>query len=271
MQVIDRIEQLLKARGVPERKMRRALSDACGISYEAVRQWFANRNTNIEAQHVLAISKKWDGRLEWLLSGKGSMDKENIQIHQQNTPQIEKRGDGSFTIHNNSISEIETKYGVKRDPYLFEPEPEKKAITLEFVDIPYYQEAELSMGNGTIIHDDEHPGRSLSFQQDWLDSLGLEVEHLVVVKCKGSSMEPRIYGGDVVLINRKIDAIEDGSIYAINYGGDAKLKRLITRADGSLIIRSDNQNGMFPDETITESEADQLKIVGKAVWVGGML
>lgn len=170
----------------------------------------------------------------------------------------------------NSPDAVAKKFKVQRDPNLFESKPEKPKTPV-FVDIPYYQEAELSLGNGTIIHDDEHPGRSLSFQQEWLDGLGLEVEHLVVVKCKGDSMEPRVRNGDIVLINKDIEAIEDGAIYALNYAGDAKLKRLITRADGSLIIRSDNQNGMFPDDTVTESEADQLKIIGKAVWVGGML
>lgn len=258
------------------RQSQRQIALAIGISPQALNKWPRTGNASKEA--LYKFCEVTDVSYDWLLNGNGSMKLPKGLLARIAAMQDSSEAEldayiGAKDINeidNLKIAEIEKRFGVKRDPNLFETESEKPK-TPEFVDIPYYQEAELSLGNGAIIHDDEHPGRSLSFQQEWLDGLGLEVEHLVVVKCKGDSMEPRVRNGDIVLINKDIEAIEDGAIYALNYAGDAKLKRLITRADGSLIIRSDNQNGMFPDDTITESEADQLKIIGKAVWVGGML
>lgn len=70
----DRIRKLLIARGVPQRQQRRALSQACGISYEAVRQWFTGDTSNIDVDHLTAIAKTWKANLEWLITGKGPMD-----------------------------------------------------------------------------------------------------------------------------------------------------------------------------------------------------
>lgn len=251
-----RIAEAIKYSG----KSQRQIALDIGITPQALNKWPKTGKASTKAlfrfSYVTGVS------FSWLIEGNGDMVRSlpegvNSQYKTMTLPD---------TI---DFNDIERKFGVKRDPNLFESEHEKPETTT-FVDVPYYQEAELSMGNGTVIHDDEHPGRTLSFQQHWLDSLNLDPQHLVVVKCVGRSMEPRIFDQDVVLINKNIESIEDGAIYALNFAGQAKLKRLITRSDGSLIIRSDNKDE-FPDEIIEEHEASQLKIVGKAVWIGSTL
>lgn len=131
----------------------------------------------------------------------------------------------------------------------------------QFFDVPYFK-------NTPHSEDSTH---KLSFRREWLERMELDPINLVVVPCRGDSMGPRIRDGDVVLINKDVQMLEDGGIYAINYGGEARIKRLIKRFDGSLIIRSDNKSPEYTDEIVTEDMADQLKIIGKAVWVAGNL
>lgn len=71
--VIDRIERLLDERGVPKRKQKRELANTCGISYEAVRQWWTITE-NISTEYLKAIAKHWNASLDWLITGEGQMN-----------------------------------------------------------------------------------------------------------------------------------------------------------------------------------------------------
>ena len=69
MNVIDRIQNLLQARGVPRRSVRRELAKTCEICYEAVRQWFSGDTANIRNEHLVSIARKYKVSVDWLLSG----------------------------------------------------------------------------------------------------------------------------------------------------------------------------------------------------------
>ena len=102
---------------------------------------------------------------------------------------------------------------------------DRSIATPDFIDIPYFRGAEVSAGNGAVIHSDAANG-SLTYRKDWIRQNGWSPNNLVVVRCKGDSMEPRVGDGDVVLINTAFEKIIDNKIYAINYAGEAKIKRL---------------------------------------------
>ena len=78
------------------------------------------------------------------------------------------------------------------------------------------------------------------------------------VRAHGDSMEPLILDGDKVLIRKVAEGepIIDGRIYAISYGGALRIKRLFQRANGDLVIHSENP--LYKDEELTAEEADQL-------------
>ena len=80
-------------------------------------------------------------------------------------------------------------------------------------------------------------------------------------------MEPVLFDGDKVLFRLEPDPknvrIVDGAVYAISFCGDLKLKRLYRKADGSIIIRSDNPR--YPDETLSGEERDLLYILGRVI------
>lgn len=73
MNITDRMTQLILVRKpkVGARGIRRAIADACGISYEAVRQWFSGNTGSIKNENLIAIAETFDTTVDWLLSGEG--------------------------------------------------------------------------------------------------------------------------------------------------------------------------------------------------------
>ena len=71
----ERISTLMDARGIPERKRRRALSRVVGATYETVRQWFEKDLDNITKDYLIKISKAYNCSMDWLISGEGAMDR----------------------------------------------------------------------------------------------------------------------------------------------------------------------------------------------------
>ena len=73
MKITDRITKLVLARkpDVGARGFKRDIATTCGVSYEAVRQWFAGDTSNIRNENLVAIAEGYDTTVDWLLSGKG--------------------------------------------------------------------------------------------------------------------------------------------------------------------------------------------------------
>ncbi|MET4160509.1 transcriptional regulator with XRE-family HTH domain [Marinobacterium sp. MBR-111] len=73
MTVIDRIQALLAHHNIPKRGARSALQRTCGISHQAVSQWFTGETSNIKNEHLAAIADEFESSLDWLVTGKGPM------------------------------------------------------------------------------------------------------------------------------------------------------------------------------------------------------
>jgi transcriptional regulator with XRE-family HTH domain len=74
MDTASRIRQLLLARGIQERAIRRELAELCGISFSAVAQWFDGNTKEITPKYLAKIAARWGTTMEWLVTGKGTMD-----------------------------------------------------------------------------------------------------------------------------------------------------------------------------------------------------
>ncbi|MCH8030009.1 MAG: helix-turn-helix domain-containing protein [Candidatus Dadabacteria bacterium] len=104
-----------------------------------------------------------------------------------------------------------------------------------------------------------------------IDSIVLPVEFsfpsLVALKIRGESMEPTIYDGAVVGVDREDKHIINGKIYAvwIPYEG-AVIKRVFIDPE-KIILRSDNSR--FPTSSYKMSELRDREniIIGRASWV----
>lgn len=128
----------------------------------------------------------------------------------------------------------------------------------------------LSAGNGTIVIEHEHEQLPpLAFREEYLRSRRVRNRaNLVVCYAEGTSMEPAFTDGDVLLCDIGQTEVVDGEVYALDYGGELRVKRLRKRFDGGLLIQSDNAV-KFPPEALDAALALHIKILGRVLWRGG--
>lgn len=77
------------------------------------------------------------------------------------------------------------------------------------------------------------------FSRSWYERNGYKPENLLAIKVGGASMEPGLFDGDWVVINTADVDPKDGVAFALNYDGEAVVKRLF-RTDGHWVAASDN-------------------------------
>lgn len=141
----------------------------------------------------------------------------------------------------------------------------------EYALVPQYT-AQGAAGNGQLNDHVEVKG-GLVFKRAWLSRMNLRERNLHVIYVQGHSMEPTICDADVVLLDESQTDPRDGRIYAIRKpDGELIIKRLIQSLMSGWIIRSDNEDKRaYPDQPVTDSDIEQLSIVGRVVWHGGAL
>lgn len=110
-----------------------------------------------------------------------------------------------------------------------------------------------------LTDDEEAP--ALWFRRDWLARRGLRPDRLVAVDVHGSSMEPGLFDGDVVLINTLATEPKDGVVFAVNYEGQPVIKRLVRDA-GQWWLCSDNPNQALYPRKVYDAHSS---IVGQVV------
>lgn len=92
-------------------------------------------------------------------------------------------------------------------------------------------------GFGVEPFDEDHA--PIVFSRSWYDKNGYKPEALLAIRISGASMEPGLFDGDWVVINTADVEPRDGIAFALNYDGEAVVKRLF-RNDGQWIAASDN-------------------------------
>jgi len=125
-------------------------------------------------------------------------------------------------------------------------------------------------GSGYLNDHAEIKG-GLAFKRDWLAKMKVKPENLAVIYATGSSMEPYIIDGDVVLFDQSDTAPRDRQVYAIRRPhGDISIKRLVQSVTGGWTVRSDNPNkSEYPDEPVSADALHDMAIVGRVIWRGG--
>lgn len=113
----------------------------------------------------------------------------------------------------------------------------------------------------------------LAFKSDWLRANRLNPKHLDVIYAEGHSMEPTINSKDVLLIDESKIEPKDGHIFAMQSESKGTIvKRLVKSDFDGWIIRSDNPDkARYGDETLRDGEINEVRIIGRVVWRGGML
>ena len=162
---------------------------------------------------------------------------------------------------------LECYFGPVRDhgPQPPDADPEGLAI------IPLH-DAFLAAGSG-IENGTEQIADYLAFKKEWLRKIGLSPSNAVLARAKGDSMQPVIWDGDMLLIDRskieppptaKIDrANRHAPVYALLDDGHAKVKRVQIMDQEVAILISDN-----PDYPPIFVKTKNLTIIGKVMWWG---
>lgn len=78
----------------------------------------------------------------------------------------------------------------------------------------------------------------------WIQQKGYNPKDLIAINVKGESMEPHLYDGDLVVINTADTRLVSGEVYAVNYEGEAVIKRMV-REGGMWYLASDNPAPKF--------------------------
>jgi phage repressor protein C with HTH and peptisase S24 domain len=92
---------------------------------------------------------------------------------------------------------------------------------------------------GFQVEPEHYDGETQSVPTKWMLKEGLVREALVATTVRGESMEPALYDGDIIVVNTADKKLVDGSVYVVNYEGEAVVKRMIRDA-GQWWLASDN-------------------------------
>lgn len=130
---------------------------------------------------------------------------------------------------------------------------DEDTVSDSFVDIPEYELC-VSAGCGFSNSDadcyrvrEESP--AVRYRLDFFRNRGINPEHCKRFRVHGESMEPLLYDGDRILVNTAPqERIKDGAVYAVNYDGELRVKRLQKRLDGTITLISDNPS--YPPENV---------------------
>ncbi|PIE15912.1 MAG: hypothetical protein CSA68_04750 [Rhodobacterales bacterium] len=148
-----------------------------------------------------------------------------------------------------------------------DPAPVAMVKNEPFDTVPRYDAASAA-GDG-VVNFDGPPIDHLAFSKTWLAQNGINAGACVLINVKGDSMEPSIYDGDLVMIDRRRKAIRTGHLYVFRDGEEGlRLKRLDVIPDTAITLRSDNPK--YPPEPRTGEAMNAISqgIVGEVVWSG---
>ncbi|RZG74698.1 helix-turn-helix transcriptional regulator [Acinetobacter sp. WCHAc060033] len=129
-------------------------------------------------------------------------------------------------------------------------------------EVPYYKDIELTGGCGSFEqHDDGR--RRIKYGKTAAYSSGASQTQSICMTLVGDSMEDRISAGSMIAVDLSKRDIREGKIYAFRHGQLLRVKYLIPKPDGGLIIRSHNK--AYEDEHINAEEVENdINMIG---WV----
>jgi len=137
----------------------------------------------------------------------------------------------------------------------------RQSPATEFEKIPKVS-ARLCAGNGSFEVGADVQGY-YSFRKAWLNKRGIAGK-MVLVDIFGNSMEPEMRDGDTVLIDQSQKNILAGAIFALGIEDTIMVKR-VEKHPNKLVLRSDNRD--YAPIYLEGQEVDQVRILGKVIWV----
>lgn len=257
MKTTDRITKLVLARR-PElgvRNVKRDIANTCGISYEAVRQWFAGDTENIKNENLVALADGYDTTVDWLLAGKG----EPPRRKDAPAPKAEEKQSRSaadlvqqmLAKHGKSLTEEARQKIASAVEETAAAVSMNNVITVDFsrpglvgdeVCIAHY-DIRGAMGGGQVAPDYPEMLQDIRVSPKHLRELGVEFAehyHLKMVTGWGQSMAPTIKNRDPLIVDVSIREFVGDGIYLFSWGDHLYIKRLQIADEDHFEMISDN-------------------------------
>lgn len=127
-----------------------------------------------------------------------------------------------------------------------------------------------SMGGGTANFSSENDGQLAAkdyfyFAKSFLREMSRgSLKDLFIARGVGDSMEPTLQDGDLVLIDRSQNSINDQDlIWAVAYGDLGMIKRVRAMPGGGYQLNSDNRA-----VSAIDAYDGEMTVIGRVVWIG---
>lgn len=138
---------------------------------------------------------------------------------------------------------------------------------VDFVPIPRF-DIEASAGHGSLVPGEEAVG-AYTFRKSWLDRRNLKQGNLAVITVTGDSMEPDLFNGDRIVVDRSQTALYDGRIYAVHFSDGLFVKRIQRLPGDRILLISTNsrysQINLDATDLVADLDGGSFKIVGRVV------
>lgn len=204
--ISERILEAMKDAGFPSQT---ALSRVSGVPQPTINRIINKVAGTPETSTLLRLAAACDVSFQWLLDGTGpkSVRERNAFVHGE----------------------------------MVDFKPVADASDERFVQI---RKVTLRLSAGIMgfkTEESDDDGETVSINTRWLEKRGYRKENLIATDIKGQSMEPTLFDGDTVVINMADKTPVDGAVFAVNYEGEAVVKRM-ARDAGDWWLTSDNMD-----------------------------
>lgn len=209
-------------------------ADLCkftGCKSSTVSDWCNGKVKKLNSENAFKVSKLLQLNQEWLITGKGSPDADAHDI--------------AVLDDNEQPSD-------------------------DYVQIKEYS-IKCAAGNGREpTYEEQHESVPATYRLSWFQRIGVNPNHCKRFVVTGDSMIPVLYNNDRILVDLSDTfPIHNNHVYAIVFGNEVRVKRLISQMNGDLIIRSDNRDS-YPDEIIKHDEENvNFRVIGRVIEKSG--
>ncbi|WP_062359533.1 LexA family transcriptional regulator [Vreelandella aquamarina] len=234
----SRLKKAIASNGIPIHGSGAYLCRLTKVTPKAASKWL-NAESMPGAAKMKAISDGLGVRLEWLQYGVEPMTSEVKTLHRRPiTSELE--------LHDTEIVEGDG------------------PLEYDEVELPCFREVEFAAGDGRTQVIENH-GASMRFSLARLSRAGVQPSHAACATVKGTSMEPTIADGSPIAIDKGSVHIVDGKIYALEHGGELRVKRLYKMPLNRIRLVSDNAEE-YPEEVYMLGHEDAPRILGRVFW-----